>query len=411
VKHRLLGALAPKKKDSRAGPDSSESHWSQVIDSLEEGVIGFDSDGCILSMNQAAEQLTASSLGAVRGSRHSEVFSDSPWVVELVDAACRSEGRSMSAEGTIRGLWQKEIPVRATASAIHDSAARRAGAALILHDLSLQRNLETDVRRAQSLAQLGVMVAGLAHEIRNPLGGIRGAVQLLAAEIGPHAGAREYIDLVLREVDRLSKLLAQLLELRPRGSLTPQAVNIHRVIDHVLTLVEASATQHEARILRFFDPSLPNVRGDPDALTQLLLNLVQNAVQAVAAATDGAREIRLTTRVESDYYVSPQSTREHSRVRLRIDIEDNGPGIPIAVQPNLFSPFVTTKPKGTGLGLAICQRIVTDHGGSIRFESVPGHTLFRVVLPAWDANVVESTATTAEPRPATNGSAGTRERP
>ena len=382
MRHRL-GALAPKKRD--LDPHSPEHHWSQIVDSLEEGVIGIDSDGRILSMNQAAEQLTACSLGAARGTAHAEVFSDSPWVSELIDAACHGEGRSMSAEGTIRGLWQKEIPARATASAIHDSEARPTGAALILHDLSLQRNLETDVRRAQSLAQLGVMVAGLAHEIRNPLGGIRGAVQLLAAEIGAQGRAREYIDLVLREVDRLSKLLAQLLELRPRGTFSPQAVNIHRVIDHVLALLEPSAMQHEARMLRFFDPSLPEVRGDPDALTQLLLNLVQNAVQAVTTSGERPREIRLTTRVETDYHLSPHSAGERGRVRLRIDIEDNGPGIPSEVQPNLFSPFVTTKPKGTGLGLAICQRIVTDHGGAIRFESTPGHTLFRIVLPAWGA--------------------------
>jgi two-component system, NtrC family, nitrogen regulation sensor histidine kinase GlnL len=384
LKHRI-GTLAAKKTDPRPDSDSREPHWSQIIDSLEEGVIGIDATGRILSMNQAAEQLTASSRDAVRGLPHIELFGDSPWIVELIDAACNGDGRSTSAEGTIRGLWQKEIPVRATASAIHDAQARPTGAALILHDLSLQRNLETDVRRAQSLAQLGVMVAGLAHEIRNPLGGIRGAVQLLAAEMGEHPAAREYTDLVLREVDRLSKLLAQLLELRPRGSFTPQPVNIHRVIDHVLALVDPAAKQHDARMLRIFDPSLPEVRGDPDALTQLLLNLVQNAVQAVATTDTAPREIRLTTRVETDYHLSSQSsTSMRGRVRLRIDVEDNGPGIPPDVQRNLFSPFLTTKPKGTGLGLAICQRIVTDHGGSIRFESAPGHTLFRIVLPAWD---------------------------
>jgi len=379
-----IGTLAPKKNDPRPEPASPEPHWSRIIDSLEEGVIGIDAGGRVLSMNQAAEQMTASSRDAVRGMRHAELFGDSPWIVELIDAALHGEGRSTSAEGTIRGLWEKEMPVRATASAMHDAQAHPTGTALILHDLSLQRNLETDVRRAQSLAQLGVMVAGLAHEIRNPLGGIRGAVQLLAAEMGEHPASREYTDLVLREVDRLSRLMEQLLELRPRGNFTPQPVNIHRVIDHVLALVEPLAKQHEVRTLRIFDPSLPDVCGDPDPLTQLLLNLVQNAVQAVAAAEPTRREIRLTTRVETDYHLSAQSARERGRVRLRVDVEDSGPGIPPALAPNLFSPFLTTKPKGTGLGLAICQRIVTDHGGSIRFESMPGHTLFRVVLPAWD---------------------------
>ena len=378
-----------KKGLASAEYELSERRWSQIIESLDDGVIGIDAEGRVLSMNQAAEQITACPLGTARGRHHSDVFADARWVSDLLDAAADRERQSISAEGSIQGLWQKPLAVRATASPIFDSDARRAGAALILRDLTLQRNLETDVRRAQTLAQLGVVVAGLAHEIRNPLGGIRGAVQLLAAEIGPHPAAREYIDLVIREVDRLSKLCGQLLELRPRGAFTPQPVNIHRVIDHVLTLVGAAAKQNEVKVRRFFDPSLPEVRGDPDALTQLMLNLLQNAVQAVGALSGNEpREIRLTTRIETDYHLTASSARERSRVRLlRIDVEDNGPGIPESVQPNLFSPFVTSKPKGTGLGLAISQRIISDHGGNIRFESRPGHTLFRITIPVWEPTV------------------------
>jgi two-component system nitrogen regulation sensor histidine kinase GlnL len=386
---RRLDSSARKKKSPAVETAAPADRWSRIIDSLEEGVIDIDTEGRILSMNQAAEQLTACGIGAARGRQQADVFADSPWVSELLGAAARSAGGSVSAEGSIRSLWRKAIPVRATASPILDAEARPAGAALILHDLTIERSLEVDVQRAQSLAQLGVLVAGLAHEIRNPLGGIRGAVQLLASEVGPHPTAGEYVDLVIREVDRLSKLLEQLLELRPRGAFDPQPVNIHRVIDHVIALVEAATRESKTKILRFFDPSLPEVQGDPDALTQLVLNLVQNALQAVAtlpAVT--SREVRLTTRVETDYHLAPPSrARGRGRGRgrmLRVEIEDNGPGIPPEVQSKLFSPFLTTKPKGTGLGLAICQRIATDHGGTIRCESTPGRTLFRVTLPAWD---------------------------
>ncbi|MBI2962233.1 MAG: PAS domain-containing protein [Deltaproteobacteria bacterium] len=368
-----------------AGP---EHRWSQIIQSLEEGVVGIDEQGRIVSMNQAAEQLTACSQAAARGRPHRQIFAESAWVSDMIEAACRGDRRSVSAQGSILGLWQKPMPVRATASAILDSAARLTGAALILHDLTLQRDLENDVRRAQSLAQLGVVVAGLAHEIRNPLGGIRGAMQLLAAEIGPNPAAGEYVELVLREVDRLSKLCAQLLELAPRGSFTAQPVNIHRVIDHVIALVAETAERQHVRIQRFFDPSLPEVSGDPDALTQLLLNLAQNALQALAGLPAGApAQLRFTTRVETDYHLAPPpAARPHVRGRLlRIDVEDTGPGMPPHVKQHLFSPFFTTKPKGTGLGLAICQRIVSDHGGTIRFESEPGRTLFRITLPAWAA--------------------------
>jgi two-component system nitrogen regulation sensor histidine kinase GlnL len=378
-----------KKHRLSAASDAAESGWSRIIDSLEEGVIGIDEDGRVSSMNQAAEQLTACSLAAVRGRHHRDVFAaESRWVSDLIGAATSAK-RSTSAEGYIRGLWQKPLAVRATASAIEDSRAGRTGAALILRDLTLQRHLETDVQRAQSLAQLGLLVAGLAHEIRNPLGGIRGAVQLLASEIGAHPAAKEYTDLVLREVDRLSKLLSQLLELRPRGVFTPQPVNVHRVIDHVLGIVAPDARQHAVRIHRSFDPSLPAMRADPDALTQLLLNLVQNALQALGGLPEGApREIRLTTRVETDYHFSATARRGSRGRLLRVEVEDNGPGIPAEVQPNLFTPFVTTKPKGTGLGLAICQRIVADHGGIIRVESAPGRTLFRIILPAWEPDAL-----------------------
>jgi len=389
-------AKTSRKTSIHVDPEVQDRRWSQIIESLEEGVIGIDEAGQILSMNQAAEQLTGCSLAAIRGRHHRKVFADSPWVSDLVDSAAEGEGRSLSAEGTIYGLWQKATPVRASAAAMLDSEARATGAALILRDITMQRSLEIDVQRAKSLAQLGVVVAGLAHEIRNPLGGIRGAVQLLAADIGPRPSAKEYIDLVLREVDRLSKLLGQLLELRPRGPGKPAAVNIHRVLDHVIALVDEAAKAHGIRIARFYDPSLPDVRGDEDSLTQLLLNLTQNAVQAVAGlAPDSKGEIRLTTRVETDYHVTKAATRAGGRGRLlRIDVEDNGPGISPDVQANLFSPFVTTKPKGTGLGLAICQRIVSDHGGTIRCDSDPGHTLFRLTLPAWEGSL-----------PATNGKA------
>ncbi|MGH7899342.1 MAG: two-component system sensor histidine kinase NtrB, partial [Candidatus Binatia bacterium] len=178
----------------------------------------------------------------------------------------------------------------------------------------------------------------------------------------------------------------QLLELRPRGPFRPQAVNIHQIIDHVIAIVGEDSERQRTLIHRFFDPSLPDVSGDPDALTQLVMNLIKNGLQAVATlAEDRPRNLRLTTRVETGYHVAPKSRGERGRGRrLRIDVEDDGPGIPAEVQPNLFAPFVTTKPKGTGLGLAICQRIVADHGGTIRFESAPGRTLFRVTLPAWE---------------------------
>ncbi|MGH7804104.1 MAG: two-component system sensor histidine kinase NtrB, partial [Candidatus Binatia bacterium] len=254
------------------------------------------------------------------------------------------------------------------------------GVALALHDLTLQRDLEIDQQRAQNLQQFGTLVAGLAHEIKNPLSGIRGAVQLLDADLEPATRGREYVALVLREVDRLTRLLEQLLELGTRRSIEMTSVNVHRLIDHVLDVTRPTADREHVTVARLFDPSLPGVLGQSDALTQVFLNLVQNAIQAFGGSTDdGSRELRITTRMETDLLVSGPRGRNRY---LRVDFEDNGPGIRADAQAHLFSPFFTTKPKGTGLGLAISHRIVTDHQGTIRFESEPGRTLFRVILPA-----------------------------
>lgn len=371
-------------------PVEIDRGWEHIIASIEEGVVAVDASGLVLLMNQAAEELTGCSLATSRRQHHSQVFHRNPWISELIEDIGRSHKGSIRAEGEIAGLWGKTAPVRASASPILDPDGRRSGAAVILQDLTLQRSLEADLHRAQSVAHLGAVVAGISHEIKNPLSGIRGAVQLLGAGLEPSARAQEYIHLVLREVDRLTQLLERLMRLGARGALEVSAVNIHRVVEHVLSLVEESARREEIRIVRFFDPSLPHVRGHEDSLIQVLLNLVQNALSALAALPpEASRQLRLATRMETSYHVAPSRAGEAGRARTRlltVEVEDNGVGIPAEIQPNVFSPFFTTKPKGTGLGLAISHRIVTDHGGTIRFESAAGKTVFRVILPAWESS-------------------------
>ncbi|MGH7857902.1 MAG: two-component system sensor histidine kinase NtrB, partial [Candidatus Binatia bacterium] len=297
----------------------------------------------------------------------------------------RGDRGGIRAEGEIASLWRKPIPVRASASPTLDSHGHRTGVAVILQDLTLQVGLEADLQRAQSLSHVAGVVSGLAHEIKNPLSGIRGAVQLLGKEVGTRPSAADYVSLVLRELDRLTELVERLLQLGARGKLPAGAVNVHEVIEHVLALTAGDAADASVRIVRFFDPSLPMVNGHRDSLIQVFLNLLQNAIQAVSSVGEPElREIRVSTRIETDYHFAPASGEGSGRTRfLRVDVEDTGPGIPADLQSSLFSPFFTTKPKGSGLGLAISHRIVSDHGGTIRFESVPGRTAFRVILPAW----------------------------
>ncbi|MEA2625181.1 MAG: two-component system, NtrC family, nitrogen regulation sensor histidine kinase GlnL [Candidatus Binatota bacterium] len=358
--------------------------WAHVVESLEQGVIAFDVAGNVSFMNQAAEQLTGSSLSACRGQHHSRVFAKNPWVSAMLGSA--ADDGHIRAEGDIVGQWDSRTAVRATASPVLDSRGNRGGIALVLHDLSLQRGLESDLHRAQSLDTLGGLVAGLAHEIKNPLSGIRGAVQLLGADGGTRA--REYVDLVIREVDRLTGLVERLLELGSRRGLELSGLNVHRVIDHVVRLTGPGAERDRVQVTRLFDPSLPPVAGHEDSLVQVFLNLVQNAIAAVAGLPpETAREVRIHTRMETGFHAATRTDGGRGRTHcLRIDVEDNGPGVAPQVRDRLFSPFVTTKPKGTGLGLAISHRIVTDHGGTIRFESGEGRTVFRVILPVWEAD-------------------------
>lgn len=369
-------------------PAQADPRWEHIFQSLEEGVVAVDAEGLVVSINQAAEQLTGCSASSALGQHHSQVFQRNPWVSALVEEIGQGDQGGIRAEGEIVRPWGRPVRSRASASPIHDAHGHPTGAAVILQDLTLQSGFEEDLQRAQSLSNLGAVVAGLAHEIKNPLSGIRGAVQLLGTEVGGRAPAGEYVRLVLREVDRLTKLVEQLLQLGSRGRLQRSAVNVHQVVDHVLALVAEPAARDGVRLVRSFDPSLPPVSGNADSLIQVFLNLVQNAMHAVTSQpAERPRQVTLTTRIETSYHLAAPRGADEAPARgrfLRVDVEDTGPGIPEQLQPQLFAPFFTTKPKGTGLGLAISHRIVTDHGGTIRFESAPGRTLFRVILPAWE---------------------------
>jgi two-component system, NtrC family, nitrogen regulation sensor histidine kinase GlnL len=375
----------------RAAPDAprpaSDDRWSTLFENLEEGILAVDEEGRVTHMNQAAEQLTGCSRASASGRSHRWVFRQSPWVSQLLETVSAGRPGHIRAQGEITIPWGRASLVLASASPLLDARGTGLGAVVALHDLTLQRSLETDQQRAQNLSQFGVLVAGLAHEIKNPLSGIRGAVQLLDVDLERESRGREYVSLVLREVDRLTRLLEHLLDLGSPRPLECVAVNVHRVIDHVLEVTEAAAEREGISVQRLFDPSLPPVAGQPDPLIQVFLNLVQNAIQSLSAAAGetSRREIRVSTRMETEFLVASERPRGSSRNRfIRVEVEDTGPGIPPEVQSSLFSPFFTTKAKGTGLGLAISHRIVSDHRGTIRVESEPGRTVFRVILPCWE---------------------------
>jgi two-component system nitrogen regulation sensor histidine kinase GlnL len=246
--------------------------------------------------------------------------------------------------------------------------------------LTLERALDTTTRRADRLAAMGTVALGLAHEIRNPLGGIKGAAQLLRAGLSDPAQVQA-TDIIIREVDRLDGLVEQLRRLSTPPQLRIAPLNIHRILNDVLSLQRQAAEFGDITLRTEFDPSLPAVLGDRAQLTQVFLNLVKNAVDALG----GRGQLIVSTRIETRYHVR---RRSHRNQFLSVTIADDGPGVPEHAQSHLFSPFFTTKPCGTGLGLAVCHRIVAEHGGIIAHEPRPGGgARFRVTLPVSEDHV------------------------
>jgi len=225
---------------------------------------------------------------------------------------------------------------------------------------------ETD--RAAALPNaLAATLKGLAHEVRNPLAGLRGAAQLLARRISD-PDARRYIEVIDAETKRLIDLVERLLDPHPSRPFAP--LNIHDVLERVRSLAEADAGW-SARITRDYDPSLPELSGDRDRLIQAMLNLVRNALEA------GANEVRLRSRAEHGVIIGEAT----HRLALRIDVIDDGRGIPEAIAPQVMLPLVSGRAEGSGLGLALAQEIAREHGGGLSFSSRAGHTVFTLLLP------------------------------
>jgi two-component system, NtrC family, nitrogen regulation sensor histidine kinase GlnL len=388
-------------------------YWEHILGSLEEGVVVLDQDHRLAFVNPAAEHLTSLSATQVHLRPYTEVFASNPWIVAIIKRMLASGQSSTAGEGELQTRSLRTTPVRITGSPIFTDEGMFLGLVAVLHNLSHQKELAQEAHQTTRLAQLSMMAAGLAHEIRNPLAGIRGATQLLQGRIKNDPSSVEYTIVMLREIDRLSGLLEQLLQLSPNVRFTPQLLNVHKVLTDVLLLERESAPKG-VKILTLFDPSLPQVEGDEIQLAQVFRNIIKNGVQALRGIRGGV--LTVTTRIATDFHILrtapasvpvlepplPVATDRLARARkpvappenvevapsarfarfLSIDVSDNGSGIAPEHLEQLFTPFFTTKSGGTGLGLAISQRIVVQHGGLIRIESEAGRgTTFHIYLP------------------------------
>ncbi len=350
-----------------------------VLNALPLPVITVAPDGRILHANSAAETFLDVSLRVMRRQTLRDIMPFGSPVVALVEEVAR-RGSSVSEYridvGTPRIGAERIVDVFATPLADPGE-----GVVLMLQERTIADKMDRQLTHrgaARSITALGAM---LAHEIKNPLSGIRGAAQLLEQSVGDED--RMLTRLIYDEVDRIVTLVERMELFGDERPVERGAVNVHGVLDQVKRLAQSGFARH-IRFVENYDPSLPPVLGNRDQLIQVFLNLVKNAAEAIGIdALEG--EIVLTTAFRTGVRLQVPGSSERVSLPIELSVRDNGPGVPLDLLGELFDPFVTTKAQGSGLGLALVAKIVGDHGGVVECDPAPRRTNFRVLLPMYSA--------------------------
>ena len=354
-----------------------------VLDAVLDGVIVVDGHGRIAQLNTEAARILEVSPEKAQGSKLADYFGKDHAVSQIAEQA-RADRRGAIAEDVrIERRFDSDAQVAIAASPIELDARVGAeseaalGVVIELRDQTLRSFLrEGDAQRDQ-LERYGQIAVGIAHEVKNPLGGIRGAAELLrswASEDRSHSAA----DLIVREVDRITALVDDLMVFARGDALKLAPVNVHRVLDDVLQLLEMDPLSKNVTTERIYDPSIPELLADTDRLTQVFLNLARNALQAMQDIGGGRLEI--TTRMTLDDRLTNREGRQIPTVLL--SIRDTGAGIAPETLERLATPFFTTRSEGTGLGLSVAQHWTTRHDGNLRIQSKLGEgTTVRIALP------------------------------
>lgn len=338
----------------------------QILNSLINSILLLDETLAVLYANPAAQQLLAQSKRKLFGTPLPDLLSYFSLNVDVMRENLKA-GQGFTDNEVTLVVDNRAHILSLTAQTLTD------GFILIeLAPMDNQRKLSQEqLQHAQQLAARE-LVRGLAHEIKNPLGGLRGAAQLLAKAL-PDPALSEYTKVIIEQADRLRNLVDRLLGPQRPGQHITQ--NIHQVAERVYQLV-ALEMPANVQLIRDYDPSLPELIHDPDQIEQVLLNIARNALQALSEKGG-----TITLRTRTAFQVTLHGTR--SRLAARIDIEDNGPGVAAHLQDTLFYPMVSGREGGCGLGLSIARNIIDQHNGKIEFTSWPGHTEFSVYLPIY----------------------------
>jgi PAS domain S-box-containing protein len=355
-----------------------KSYTDNVLASMINGLITFDLDGRVVTLNPAAELMTGFFAGEATGRYCTDVFAGTPQLGEILMETIASRTAYPGLAVTVRRRNGRTLSVEISAAPLKGGEGKDLGVIAVMRDLTVVRELETRLRRSDRLAALGSLAAGLAHEIKNPLTSLLTFSRHLTRRFDDEQFREKFQSVVPHELQRINGIVERLLELARPSRLTFAAVRLPVLLERVVDLCAHELDGRGVRLTREYARDLPAIWADADALHQSLVNLVRNALDAMPS---GGRLVLRVGWAGTDDIVVAGSRNPGAGRRVQIEVEDSGVGIAPEAADRVFNPFFSTKESGTGLGLALTHKIIEDHGGVIDFRAAPGGgTIFRIAL-------------------------------